>query len=200
MTGTDKIKARILEDAQAKASEIVAQARKEAQEILNQAKSEAAQKKADILKKAEADGNEAYRRLLSTAELEGRKELLRARQEMVEAAFRGALQKIVDLPDREYQKLLEDMVVRAATKGNGEILLSEKDRSRIDKDFLSNINKRLKDAGIEGNLVLSKDSIRTSGGFILRSGDMEVNSTFEILFGMLKPELENEVVKILFGT
>lgn len=200
MTGTDKIKARILEDAQAKASEIVAQARKEAQEILNQAKSEAAQKKADILKKAEADGNEAYRRLFSTAELEGRKELLRARQEMVEAAFRGALQKIVDLPDREYQKLLEDMVVRAATKGNGEILLSEKDRSRIDKDFLSNINKRLKDAGIEGNLVLSKDSIRTSGGFILRSGDMEVNSTFEILFGMLKPELENEVVKILFGT
>lgn len=200
MTGTDKIKARILEDARAKASEIEEQARREAQEIIDQAKGEAALKKAEILKKAEADGNEAYRRLLSTAGLEGRKELLRARQDMVESAFRGALEKVTNLPDREYQKLIEDMVVRAATKGSGEILLSERDRSRMDKDFLDNINKHLKAAGIDGKLVLSKETIRTSGGFILRSGDMEVNSTFEIMFGMLKPDLENEVVKILFAT
>ncbi len=200
MTGTEKIKARILEDARAKASEIEEQAKREAQEIIDQAKSEAALKKAEILKKAEADGNEAYRRLLSTAGLEGRKDLLRARQDMVEAAFGGALEKVINLPDREYQKLIEDMVVKAATKGSGEILLSERDRSRMDKDFLDNINKRLKAAGIDGKLVLSKDTIRTSGGFILRSGDMEVNSTFEIMFGMLKPDLENEVVKILFAT
>lgn len=199
MTGTEKIKSRILEDARAKASEIEDVARRDADEIMDQAIKEAGLKRAEILKKAEAGSQEAYRRLLSSAGLEGRKDLLRAKQDMVEAAFRGALERIVNLPDREYQKLLEDMAVRAAGKGNGEILLSEKDRSRLDREFLNNVNKRLQATGINGNLVLSKDTIRSSGGFILKSGDMEVNSTLEILFGMLKPELENEVVKILFS-
>ncbi len=200
MTGTDKIKSRILEDARAKASEIEDVARREAEEIMDQAIHEARLKRAEIMKKAEEDSQEVYRRLLSSAGLEGRKDLLRARQDMIEAAFRGALERIINLPNREYQKLMEDMAVNAAQKGSGELLLSDKDRSRLDKEFLNNINRRLQAAGINGNVVLSKDTIRSSGGFILRSGDMEVNSTLEILFGMLKPELENEVVKILFGT
>jgi V/A-type H+-transporting ATPase subunit E len=200
MTGTEKIKSRILEDARAKAAEIEEQARQEADAVMKQAEQEASLKRAEILKKAETDSQEVYRRLLSSAALEGRKELLRAKQEMVEAAFRGALERIVNLPDKEYQKLMEDMAVNAAQKNGGEILLTERDHKRLDKEFLNNVNKRLQAAGVNGKLVLSKDTIRSSGGFILKSGDMEVNSTLEILFEMLRPELENEVVKILFGT
>ena len=200
MTGTEKIKSRILEDARAKAAEIEEQARQEAGAIMDQANKEAGLKRAEILKKAEADSQEAYRRLTSSAALEGRKDLLRAKQDMVEAAFQSALERIVNLPDREYQKLMEDMAVNAALKDGGEILLSERDRSRLDGNFLNNVNKRLQASGMKGKLVLSKDAIRSMGGFILKSGDMEVNSTLEILFGMLRPELENDVVKILFGT
>jgi len=200
MTGTEKIKSRILEDARAKAAEIEEQARQEAGAIMAQADKEASLKRAEILKKAEADSQEAYRRLISSAALEGRKDLLRAKQDMVEAAFRGALERIINLPDKEYQKLMEDMAVNAALKDGGEILLSERDRGRLDGSFLNNVNKRLQASGMKGKLVLSKDAIRSMGGFILKSGDMEVNSTLEILFGMLRPELENEVVKILFGT
>jgi len=200
MTGTEKIKSRILEGARAKAAEIEEQARQEADAVMKQAEQEASLKRAEILKKAETDSQEVYRRLLSSAALEGRKELLRAKQEMVEAAFRGALERIVNLPDKEYQKLMEDMAVNAAQKNGGEIFLTERDHKRLDKEFLNNVNKRLQAAGVNGKLVLSKDTIRSSGGFILKSGDMEVNSTLEILFEMLRPELENEVVKILFGT
>lgn len=200
MTGTEIIKSKILEDARAKAAQTEEQARQEARKIIDQAQEEAAQKKAEILKKAEADGGEVYRRHLSVAGLEGRKAILQAKQDMVEAAFKAALERVSNLPDREYQKLIEDMVVHAATKGSGEILLSEKDRSRMNNELMSNINKRLKDAGTDGALVLSEESIRAAGGFILRSGDMEINSTLEILFEMLRPKLENEVVKILFGT
>lgn len=200
MTGTDMIKAKILEDARKKAAETEEQARREAQVILKDASDEAERKTNDILMKAEADSQEVYRRLLAAAGLEGRKEILRAKQEMVEAAFQGALEKFANLPDTEYRKLIENMVVCAASKGSGEILLSEKDSRRIGKDFLSKVNGRLKAAGKDGKLVLSKDTIRSKGGFILRSGDMEVNGTLEILFTTLRPELENEVVRILFGT
>jgi|LSQX01.3.fsa_nt_gb V/A-type H+-transporting ATPase subunit E len=198
MTGTDKIKSKILEDARAHASEIEEQAKREAQEIMEKASVDAEQKRAEILGKAEQDGQEVYRRLLSVAGLENRKEVLRAKQDIVEAAFQGALDKVVNLPDREYQTLIEDLIVSAAVKGSGEILLSEKDRKRMDKGFLKNINNRLKKAGAEGNLTLSKDTICSSGGFVIKSGDMEINGTLEILIGMLRPKLENEVVEILF--
>ena len=46
--------------------------------------------------------------------------------------------------------------------------------------------------------VLLYDSIRASGGFVLKSG-VEVNSTLEIIFEMIKPVCESEVVKILFS-
>lgn len=198
MTGTEKIKTKIIEDANAKALHIEEQANQEARYIMDTALRSAEQKKAELHKKADAEGAEAYRRLIAVAGLEGRKEILRAKQEMIETAFKAAMEKVSQLPDQEYQKLLEEMVISTATKGSWEILLSEKDLNRMDSLFISNINKRLISAGLVGDFTLSKDTIHTAGGFILRRGDVEINSTFEILSGMLRPELENDVVKILF--
>ncbi len=200
MTGTEKIKAKILEDARLKAQAVEEEAAEEARWITDEAVREAGYKKEAILKKAESDGAETYRRLLAVAGLEGRKEILRAKQDMVDAAFKSAMEKVIGLPDREYQNLLEGMAVKAATRGTGELLLSEKDLLRMDNTFIDNINRILISKGMEGSISLSAECIQTAGGFVLKCGDMEVNNTFEILFDMLRPELENEVVKILFST
>ncbi|MEJ1731095.1 V-type ATP synthase subunit E family protein, partial [Escherichia coli] len=80
---------------------------------------------------------------MAIAGLEGRKEILRAKQDMVDAAFKQALEKVISLPDEEYCRLLEDMAVKSAVNGNGEILLSEKDMRRISSSFLGNVNKKL---------------------------------------------------------
>lgn len=198
MTGTERIKSRILEDARAKAAEIEAQARQEAKEIMDLALAEAAKKKEAVLEKARAEGAEAYRRIISTAGLEGRKKILKTKQDMVEAAFNKAMEKVTSMPDNEYQRFLEDMAVSASSKGTGEIVMSERDLKRIDKKFINKINTRLEKTGIKGNLTLSKDTIPSAGGFILKSGDIEINSTLEIIFEMIRPECESDVVKILF--
>ena len=199
MSGTEKIKAKILEDAELKVSQILDQAEAEAQEIIESALKEAEQKRAEILKKGESDGREVYRRMLSEANLDGRKETLKAKQDMVEAAFSVAMDKLCKLSDKDYQKLLEDMAVDAAINEDGEILLSEQDKKRVNKDFIKNINKRVSSAGKTGKVVLSKDNIKTVGGFVLRYEGMEINSTFEVVFEVLRSRLENDVVKILFS-
>lgn len=199
MTGTERIKAKILEDAKTKALSIEEQAKKEAREILDKASSEAGLKKDAILKKADIDGAETYKRMLAVAGLEGRKETLRAKQDAINAAFGKALDKVCSLPDREYQRLLEDMIVSAAANGGGEIYLSERDSARMDNGFITNINQRVGSLGKTGMWSLSAQPIKTVGGFILKSGEMEINSTFEIMFSMLRTELEGEVVNILFG-
>jgi len=198
MTGTERIKSRILEDAKAKAAEIEAQAKQEAKETMDLALAEAAKKKEAVLEKAKAEGAEAYRRIISTAGLEGRKKILKTKQDMVEAAFRKAMEKVTSMPDNEYQRFLEDLVVSASSKGTGEIVMSERDLKRIDKKFINNVNTRLEKSGIKGNLTLSKETIPSSGGFILKSGEIEINSTLEIIFEMIRPECESDVVKVLF--
>jgi len=199
MTGTEKIKTKILEDAKGKAIKIEELAKQESCDILGNANKTAEQKKKDILSRADSEGAEVYRRLIAVAGLEGRKELLRSKQDMVDTAFKTAMERITNLPDAEYQKILEDLAVSAAQKGSGEILLSKRDLKRIDSQFIGNINKRLGSSGIIGDLTLSGDNINAAGGVVLKYGEMEINSTFEILFGMFRPQLENEVVKILFS-
>lgn len=199
MIGMEKIKSKILEDAQNKSTQILEQAKQQAEEIKNDALKESESKRAEILEKGEAEGKETYRRMLSMAGLEGRKEILKAKQDVVEEAFTSAMEKLRSLPDEDYQKLIEDMAVAAAKNECGEILLSEKDRKRLNDDFLKNINVRIASKGENAEFVMSDDNIKTSGGFILRYGEMEINSTFEIMFEMLKPEIENDVVDILFS-
>lgn len=198
MTGTEKITTKIIEDAKARALVIEEQARQEARAVMEQATADASQKRAELLKKAEADGGESYKRLIAVAGLEGRKEILRAKQEMIDEAFQKALEKVCQLKDQDYQSLLEGMIANAAGNEGGEILLSEKDAKRMDERFVENINQRIANSGKKGTLTLSAQRIKTAGGFVLKNGEMEINSTFEILFGMLRTELESDVVRMLF--
>ncbi|NMA34075.1 MAG: V-type ATP synthase subunit E [Clostridiaceae bacterium] len=217
MTGMDRIKDKILEDARLKAGAILEQAEQEVRNIMDQASEEAEQKRAELLEKANADGEQTYRRMLAVAGLEGRKKLLGAKQEMIDAAFAKAMEKVTGLPDRQYQELLERMIAEAAAgyrepseqaggtdipqeRFSGEVMLSEKDAARMDGQFIVNINKRLSASGKKGTITLSEKRIRAAGGFILKIGDMEINSTFEILFEMLRTQLESDVVSILFGS
>ena len=183
---------------------------------MDQASEEAEQKRAELLEKANADGEQTYRRMLAVAGLEGRKKLLGAKQEMIDAAFAKAMEKVTGLPDRQYQELLERMIAEAAAgyrepseqaggtdipqERSREVMLSEKDAARMDGRFIININKRLSASGKKGTITLSEKRIRAAGGFILKIGDMEINSTFEILFEMLRTQLESDVVSILFGS
>ncbi len=198
MTGTEKITTKIIEDAKARALTIEEQARQEARALMEKASADASQKRAELLKKAEADGGESYKRLIAVAGLEGRKEILRAKQEMIDEAFQKALEKVCQLKDQDYQELLEGMVADAAGNEDGEILLSEKDAKRMNNRFIGNINQRIASSGKKGTLTLSAQRIKTAGGFVLKNGEMEINSTFEILFGMLRTELESDVVRMLF--
>jgi V/A-type H+-transporting ATPase subunit E len=199
MMGMERIKAKILEDSENKAGQILEQARQQAEEIKNDALKESESIRAKRLEDAEVDGKEIYRRMLSAAALEGRKELLKAKQEVVGACFDSAMQKIISLPDNDYQKLIEDMVLDAAKNEEGEILLAEQSKQRLNKDFLRNINTRVASLGNSAKLVLSDECVKSAGGFVIRYGEMEINSTFEIMFEMLKPELENDVVGMLFS-
>jgi V/A-type H+-transporting ATPase subunit E len=121
------------------------------------------------------------------AKLEARNKILGAKQNKLQAVFDRVLKSLVDLPEKEYLEIFKTMLKRAV-KGGEEVIVSERDRKRITPEFLSQIDPSFK---------LSSETRDMSGGFVLKSGRIETNSSFEVLLSSTRRELEPEVLKTL---
>ncbi|MCD8026041.1 MAG: hypothetical protein LUF33_03700, partial [Clostridiales bacterium] len=95
------------------------------------------------------------------------------------------------LDDKAYFELIYEL---AKTLGgaNGEILLNQKDLSRLPDDF----TQRLSESGVTA--AVNKSAVDISGGFILKSGDIEENMSFESVIADKRDLLEDLINRELF--
>jgi len=124
MGEVEKLINRILEDARSQAEANIGRAKSEAESIIEAAKRNAEIKSREIIEKAEKESVEIKRRMIAAAELEARKERLKAKQEVIDSAFKKALEKLCSMPDDQYQAMLVDMIVDCSESGKEEIRLS----------------------------------------------------------------------------
>lgn len=198
MTGIDRIKAKILDDAKKAAEENLNRAKQEAERIIAEAENQAKEETEKARQAAEAEAADLKKRMAAVSSLEERKRMLKVRQDMVDAAFRAAFERTLQLPAEEYGRFLKRFILESVREGEGEILFNENDRSRLGARFVEEINQTLKAEGKASVLSLSGQTIPNRGGFVLKYGDMEINSTLELIFNMARPQLEAEVASILF--
>ena len=135
---------------------------------------------------------------MSTARLDLRKALLAEKQNAIDAAFQEAIEILLNMEDAEYRELIKNMILPNVQTGDEEIILSDRDKARLGEDFLEKVNHQLTETKREGNLTISQDTYNMIGGFVLRRGKIELNSSFESLFKSSRDDLESEVSKILF--
>ncbi len=194
MNGIEKLTQQINADAQAEIDEILAAAKAEADAVAADYAQRAEKAAADVIAKGTAAAQQREERLVSMAGMEGRKDLLSAKQEMVGKAFDLALEKLCTLSDDEYVAMLVKLALTAVNSGREQMIFSQKDRNRIGKAVVTAVN----DALPNGNLTLSEQTRPMRGGFILSDGDVEVNCAFETLVRLLRGEISGEVAKALF--
>ncbi|HHY65036.1 MAG TPA: hypothetical protein GX501_08320 [Clostridiaceae bacterium] len=199
MNGAEKIKEKIIADARERAEKILEDARLEAQGIIKDAEKQAFQRMAIMTEKAKEDAALYKQRARAAAEMEIRKSLLKTRQDTIDEAFAAALDRIAELPDDKYSGFIEDILLRAARDGEGELVVNKKDKQRLGQQFIDRINARFISLGRNAKLKLSSDDLDSRGGFIIRYGEMEINSTLEVILNMERPNLEAGVAAILFG-
>lgn len=199
MNGAEKIKDRILADAENSKNKILDDANREAQSIIENAEKEAFQKVTIMTEKAREEALLIKQRFHAAEGMEDRKKVLKVRQDSVDEAFNIAISRLVNLSDEQYRLFLESIILDIAKEEAGVIALNEKDKVRLGENFLSNVNEKLKSKGKNAKLTLAVEPLNSCGGFILQYGDMELNSTFEILLTMARPSLESEVAAILFS-
>ena len=194
MDGIEKITGRIAEDAGREVDGILTEARRQADEITARYEAQAKRESEEILSRGRRNAEERVERLASVAQLDARKLELAAKQEMLSKAYDLALEKLVNLPDKEYVNLLADLAVKASSTGREAVIFSQKDRARYGKAVVTQANEKLGD----GHLTMSEQSRPIQGGLILSDGDVEVNCTFETLVRLQRGEMDREVAKVLF--
>lgn len=189
----ENITANILNEAKIAAENSLASAELAGQDIINNAKKEAEALIKAEKEKALKDAEGLKSRKVSAAELQGKKMLLSAKQEAINKSFNVALEKLKSMKTEEYINLLVNQIV-TIPNCEGSIILNELDRERIGEKLINSVNERLN----EKKVTLSNETQKASGGFILKHGNIEINSTFEAILNSMKDELTGEIAGALF--
>lgn len=189
----DNITSRILSDAKNTADSSLMNAENTKKEIINKANSEAEVIIKTESERAAKDAVDLKNRRVSAAELQGRKMLLSAKQEAIKKSFTAAIDKLKVMPEDKYLSFLAQEIVKIPNC-EGSIVLNAKDRENIGERLVKTVNEKL---GAE-KVALSKNTIKSSGGFVLKRGNVEINSTFETLLDSMKDELTGEIANALF--
>ncbi|NPV69727.1 MAG: V-type ATP synthase subunit E [Firmicutes bacterium] len=197
--GLDNILSKIESDARAEAGRIESEAAKQAREILEAAEARGKALAAGILNVARTAAEEQRKRLLTLAGLDARRHDLDVKQGFIRKAFEQAEALLAGIPDEEYRPMIKKMLLEAVKTGDEEVIISEKDRSRITPSLISEVNRDLASSGREGNLRISPVTREMLGGFILVDGNIETNSSFDVALRLKRDDLEPEVAAILFG-
>jgi V/A-type H+-transporting ATPase subunit E len=156
MEGIERIKQKILQEAQNEKEKIIDEAKREVEAILQQGKIKCKEVEEQAVEKAEKQAEEERRKIISIARLEERKRLLDAKQKMIDQVFKKVEQDMASLDADVYNKLIYNMLIESAITGDEEVIICEKDSDKITPELLSQVNKALKEQGKAGELKLAK--------------------------------------------
>lgn len=198
MAGVDKIKEKILQDAESRENEILEKARLQAKEIVERARVKASQRAEEISNKSAHNVNERKRIVNSMAELEMRKDILTAKQDAIEKVFETVLDRLNNLESKTYEKVVSRLILLAAETGEEELVLSEEAGNKLSPNFIDKINGLLEEQGKKGKLKMSGEVREIKGGFILKGQGTEINNSFEAIVRQYRDEIEPKVAEILF--
>ena len=225
MNGIDKITARISADTQAEIDRVLGDANAQAAAIAAKYRAQAQAEDAELRAKSQRAAAEREERLVSGAQMEARKTILTVKQEMVEQAYRRALEKLCSLPKEQYVELLAAMLVQASSTGKEEVVFSTEDRDGAGKAAVARANELLAKAAApelplgdgavasflnrvaagvsalaQGTamLTVSEETRSIQGGFILRDGKIEINCAFDALVRAEREQTAGAVAKRLF--
>lgn len=217
MKGLENMTALILAEAENAAKSLRAEAKIEAESIVASYKRQADEETAAQTAKIAQEDRSARERAESSARQILRNARLKAKSELLDAAFDAALQSLLDLPDAERLELYttifrsvlaEQLAVEKTAAENdrfGEftavrqytILLSERDRTSIGDALLTAVRAMAKSA--DKQIALSDQTVSISGGFVLVCGDVELSCTLSGYMERIRSRIEGEVCQILFA-
>lgn len=181
------------EEGQAECDKIMSQARAREKEILNEAEKEASAIKEAHMRKAKVALRSERARIISGATFYVRKEVLKAKEELIRECFNRAAKRLEALRNSsQYEKIFADLAKEALANTEGEVIVSVDKRDvKLAEKTLASLAKRYK---------LTTD-LKCLGGLVVttRDGKITFINTFDSRLAKAEKLLRSELTSILFG-
>lgn len=191
------LKTGILGEAEAEATRIKQDAEARTSEILGEARAAAEARRREILQQAQKDATARQHRVAVNFELEGKREGLRLKDRIIEEAISLAVKKVHQLPLDRKAGLFVRLLFASAEAGTEEIRAAKADRSLIE-GLLPQVNQELQKAGKQGRLHMGPDAGEIEGGFILVGPSYRADNSLGSLLLSNRDDLIPSVARILF--
>lgn len=199
MSNVKNITSKILKDAEVERDSILAAAEEEKNKIISKRVNNAKELEKEILAKAELEANSKKERIISSAKLKVRNDKLAEKQSVMNGVFEEAINRLCSISTEEFESFIKRSILSMDIEGDENLILNEEGLKIIGLEFMDELNKALKDKGLNGEVRLLKKEGNFKGGFLLEKNGIEINSTYEALIESLRDELEFEVAKVLFN-
>jgi V/A-type H+-transporting ATPase subunit E len=188
-----EIKKKIETEARTEADAILAEARAEADRIKKEAEKEIKSIEGTYGERFSSEQPEILRRRKIVASLDVNRIELGIKQQAISDSFKGAVNQLAGLSKDKYLSLAEKLLLKSVESGDEAVLVNPEEK-HITAEWLSGFNEK------HGKkLTLGEKRIKASGGFVLKSGNIETNCTWEMLVRWIRDDLEAEVAKRLFS-
>lgn len=199
---SDKIVAKIIENAEAEAAAILAEAKDKADLITQTRKRQGEADVAAMVKAGEADVAEINRRSQLMTRLAVRKNRLAVKRDIIDGVFAQVEEKLGELDKVQWEKLMMKIITEGVETGRETLKVPAADRDKYDgsQGLLKRINDQLIKAGLPGELTLSQDAADFKAGVLIEGELSDINGSFDGLIANARNTYEREVAQILFPT
>lgn len=196
MTGLERIKSQILQEADETAKKKMFEAYEEAARIVEEA-GYLAQEEADrIQKKAEAENAIRRERMEQKRKLGEREKMLKAKQEVIDVILKRAYDTVRNRSADEYSEMLLGLLKDDVKPQEGVLYLSAEDEKRLPSDFWRRVKRIASEKG--GKIEICTGEREIGHGFVLVYGGIEENCTIEALFEEKRENLADIAYAVLF--
>ena len=181
--------------------EIISEAEKFKQTKLDEAKRRADEAAAAITKKAELEANSEVSKYEASAKLKSKYKLLEAKDKLITEVLESTQKKLEDVVGKaEYKKILERLIVDGCVSlgvDSVDLIFPAKHASKVET---APIEKLVAKEGVKVKISVSKDTIRSVGGVIIRTkdGTKWVDNTFEARLERFENKARDTISDILF--
>ncbi len=139
--GAEEVIEKILADARAEAQKVKQQAQKKeaAEQTKLDGRLDEYNKQTRALAKKRAGDEKLH--ILAAARMDIAKQLLAEKRKILDEVFEQSQVRLKKLPDKDYCKLMTKLMLEGVETGDEEVIV-DKNETRIDDKFISQINQR----------------------------------------------------------
>jgi V/A-type H+-transporting ATPase subunit E len=186
------IKIKISAETQAQVKAIEAEGDRRVAEVTGRADDESKAVRDAYRGRFAKEEPEILKRREIVANLDAAKIDLGVKRKLVNESFGEALRLLAELPRDRYLSFVQTLLEKAVETGD-EVLFVGKNERHIDGAWIDSYN-----ASHSARLSFSGERLPIAGGFVLRNGKIDINCSWDMLIGDIRPDIELDVVKRLF--